>query len=102
MDACCREKLQEQSMEVPENITRDIPDWASKFSQWYWPLCPASKPSRCRICAPYPREVHPSRLERSDPKMIPAHDRDIHLVELKYCPDTHPLPSLQKAADQHA
>eukprot|EP00983_Pelagomonas_calceolata_P046517 1140225-Pelagomonas_calceolata.AAC.3 len=34
--------------------------------------------------------------------MIPAHNRDIHLVKLKYCPDTNPLPSLQKSADQHA
>eukprot|EP00983_Pelagomonas_calceolata_P028903 906754-Pelagomonas_calceolata.AAC.1 len=28
MDACCREKLQEKGIEVPENISRDIPDWA--------------------------------------------------------------------------
>eukprot|EP00983_Pelagomonas_calceolata_P006269 207645-Pelagomonas_calceolata.AAC.1 len=30
MDACycCRERLQEQGIEVPEIITRDIPDWA--------------------------------------------------------------------------
>jgi len=34
--------------------------------------------------------------------MILAHDRDIHLVKLKYCPDTSPLPSLQAAAAQHA
>eukprot|EP00983_Pelagomonas_calceolata_P029665 929136-Pelagomonas_calceolata.AAC.1 len=34
--------------------------------------------------------------------MIPAHDRDIHLVELKFCPDTNLLPSLRTAADQHA
>eukprot|EP00983_Pelagomonas_calceolata_P018718 587152-Pelagomonas_calceolata.AAC.1 len=34
--------------------------------------------------------------------MIPANDRDIHLVELKFCPNTNPLPSLRTAADQHA
>eukprot|EP00983_Pelagomonas_calceolata_P101039 1158646-Pelagomonas_calceolata.AAC.1 len=28
MDACCRGKLEEQGIEVPENIPRDIPDWA--------------------------------------------------------------------------
>eukprot|EP00983_Pelagomonas_calceolata_P027966 876901-Pelagomonas_calceolata.AAC.1 len=28
MDACCRENLQEQGIEVPENISRDIPDQA--------------------------------------------------------------------------
>eukprot|EP00983_Pelagomonas_calceolata_P119531 1160615-Pelagomonas_calceolata.AAC.4 len=33
---------------------------------------------------------------------MPAQDRDVHLVELTYCPDTIPLPSLKKAADQHA
>eukprot|EP00983_Pelagomonas_calceolata_P118221 1160485-Pelagomonas_calceolata.AAC.1 len=34
--------------------------------------------------------------------MIPAHDRDIHLVKLKFYPDTNPLPSLQTNAAQHA
>eukprot|EP00983_Pelagomonas_calceolata_P071949 1151459-Pelagomonas_calceolata.AAC.2 len=28
MDACCRKKLQEQGIEVPENISRIIPEWA--------------------------------------------------------------------------
>eukprot|EP00983_Pelagomonas_calceolata_P044659 1139400-Pelagomonas_calceolata.AAC.2 len=28
MDACCTGKLQEQGIEVPENISRDIPNWA--------------------------------------------------------------------------
>eukprot|EP00983_Pelagomonas_calceolata_P119073 1160566-Pelagomonas_calceolata.AAC.5 len=45
---------------------------------------------------PYQPDTH------LDPKRVPAQDRDIHLVELKYCPDTNPLPSLQKAVDQHA
>eukprot|EP00983_Pelagomonas_calceolata_P123543 1161018-Pelagomonas_calceolata.AAC.5 len=30
-----------------------------------------------------------------DPTRIPAQDRDIHLVELKFCPDTNPLQGLQ-------
>eukprot|EP00983_Pelagomonas_calceolata_P013931 446167-Pelagomonas_calceolata.AAC.1 len=28
MEACCRKKLQEQGIEVPENVSRDIPGWA--------------------------------------------------------------------------
>eukprot|EP00983_Pelagomonas_calceolata_P043580 1138963-Pelagomonas_calceolata.AAC.5 len=35
-------------------------------------------------------------------EVIPAHDRYIHLMELKYFPDLNPLPSLQTAAAQHA
>eukprot|EP00983_Pelagomonas_calceolata_P128313 1161499-Pelagomonas_calceolata.AAC.10 len=34
--------------------------------------------------------------------MIPAHDRDVHLVELKHRPDTNPFPSLQIAAALYA
>eukprot|EP00983_Pelagomonas_calceolata_P005812 191713-Pelagomonas_calceolata.AAC.1 len=44
----------------------------------------------------------PGRATHLSPRMIPAHDRDIHLVEIRFCPDTKPLPSLRTAADQHA
>eukprot|EP00983_Pelagomonas_calceolata_P029856 934205-Pelagomonas_calceolata.AAC.1 len=44
----------------------------------------------------------PGRAAHLDPKRIPAQDRDIHLVELKLCPDINPLPSLRTSADQHA
>eukprot|EP00983_Pelagomonas_calceolata_P104984 1159084-Pelagomonas_calceolata.AAC.9 len=42
------------------------------------------------------------RATHLNPRMIPAHDRDIHLVEPKFCPDTNPLPSLRTAAEQRA
>eukprot|EP00983_Pelagomonas_calceolata_P071090 1151054-Pelagomonas_calceolata.AAC.1 len=42
------------------------------------------------------------RATHFDPQMIPAHDIDIHLKELKYCPDTKPLPKLQTNLAQHA
>eukprot|EP00967_Tisochrysis_lutea_P053521 scaffold66619_cov17-Tisochrysis_lutea.AAC.1 len=37
-----------------------------------------------------------------DPKVIPAHDRDMYFVKLKYCSESNLLPSLQTASDQHA
>eukprot|EP00967_Tisochrysis_lutea_P068841 scaffold90306_cov16-Tisochrysis_lutea.AAC.1 len=45
---------------------------------------------RCCLFAPCPRESNP------------AHDKEINLVRLKYCPETNPSPSLQKAAARHA
>eukprot|EP00983_Pelagomonas_calceolata_P052770 1143005-Pelagomonas_calceolata.AAC.1 len=95
MDACCEEKLREQGIEVPENTSRDIPDWA--FPNGSDPSARnQSRPDAVFACP------IPGRATHLDPRMVPAHDRDIHLVELKYCPDTNPLPSLQAAADQHA
>ena len=36
-----------------------------------------------------------------DPKQIPPKDRDIHLVELKFCSDIKPQQTLEKAHNQH-
>eukprot|EP00983_Pelagomonas_calceolata_P037507 1136360-Pelagomonas_calceolata.AAC.3 len=32
-----------------------------------------------------------------DPTEIPPQDRDIHLVEFEFCPDTNPFPTLEAA-----
>eukprot|EP00983_Pelagomonas_calceolata_P031133 977236-Pelagomonas_calceolata.AAC.1 len=53
MDACLNEKLLQQGIQVPENITRTIPGWG--FPYWYWLLCPAPEPSKCCLCALNPR-----------------------------------------------
>jgi hypothetical protein len=36
-----------------------------------------------------------------DPKQILPKDRDIHLVEFKFCSDIHPQYTLEKAHNQH-
>ena len=95
MDACNNEKLLEQDMEVPEDITRAIPEWL--FPSGTRPLARHQSRPDAILVRPIP-----GRTASFDPKNIPAQDRDIHLVELKYCPDTNPFHSLQVAADQHA
>eukprot|EP00983_Pelagomonas_calceolata_P016326 515890-Pelagomonas_calceolata.AAC.1 len=95
METCCREKVQEQGIEVPENVSRDIPDWA--FPNGSGP----SARHQNRPDAVFMRPT-PGRATHLNPRMIPAHDRDVHLVGLKFCPDTNPLPNLRTASDQHA
>eukprot|EP00983_Pelagomonas_calceolata_P021719 680625-Pelagomonas_calceolata.AAC.1 len=42
------------------------------------------------------------RQAHLDPSEILPQDRDIHLVELKFCPDTNPSITLERAVTQHA
>eukprot|EP00983_Pelagomonas_calceolata_P120621 1160723-Pelagomonas_calceolata.AAC.2 len=68
MDASCREKLQEQGIEVPENISLDIPDWAFPNG---------SGPSARQQIFPdavFVRPI-PGRATHLDPRRIPGHDR---------------------------
>eukprot|EP00983_Pelagomonas_calceolata_P017336 544044-Pelagomonas_calceolata.AAC.1 len=44
----------------------------------------------------------PGRPTHINPTKIPPHDRDIHLVGFKFCPDTNPLPTLEAATARHA
>eukprot|EP00983_Pelagomonas_calceolata_P079568 1154746-Pelagomonas_calceolata.AAC.8 len=37
-----------------------------------------------------------------DPSEIPLQDREIHLVETKFCPDTNSFITLETATAQHA
>eukprot|EP00983_Pelagomonas_calceolata_P037876 1136559-Pelagomonas_calceolata.AAC.3 len=41
------------------------------------------------------------RPSHIDPTRIVPHDRDIHLVEFKFCPVANPFPTLEAAAAQH-
>eukprot|EP00983_Pelagomonas_calceolata_P124077 1161070-Pelagomonas_calceolata.AAC.10 len=63
MDACCKEKLKEQGIEVPKNITRDIPGWA--LPNGTGPFArDQSRPDAVfvrPIILDDPREIHPSR-----------------------------------------
>eukprot|EP00983_Pelagomonas_calceolata_P031245 980828-Pelagomonas_calceolata.AAC.3 len=44
----------------------------------------------------------PGRQAHLDPVKIPPQDRDIHHVELKFCPDTDPYITFERAATQHS
>ena len=95
MDACASDKLLEQDLVVPEAITRTIPTWLFPPDT----CSPARHQSRPDAILVRPI---PGGTINLDSRRIPAKDRDIHLVELKFCPDTNPLNSLQIAANQHA
>eukprot|EP00983_Pelagomonas_calceolata_P131523 1161782-Pelagomonas_calceolata.AAC.22 len=63
------------------------------------PALPKSHPGHRSTCL-CNRKIHIQEFGAS--AYVTHISRDIHLVELKFCPDTNPLPSLQTAADQHA
>eukprot|EP00983_Pelagomonas_calceolata_P129530 1161615-Pelagomonas_calceolata.AAC.1 len=44
----------------------------------------------------------PGRRAHLDPSKIPPQDRDTHLVELKFCPDTNPSVTWETATAQHS
>eukprot|EP00983_Pelagomonas_calceolata_P030986 973373-Pelagomonas_calceolata.AAC.1 len=94
MDACRNERLLEQDIVVPENISRAIPDWAfpngtdsSARNQ--------SCPDAAFVCS------IPGSTSRIGLTKILPQDRDIHLVRFKFCPDTNPFPTLEAATTQH-
>eukprot|EP00983_Pelagomonas_calceolata_P094951 1157942-Pelagomonas_calceolata.AAC.2 len=95
MDACRNERLLEQGIEVPENISRAIPDWGfpngTGSSAWRQSRADA-------VCV---RSI-PGRSAHLDPTKIPPQDRDIHLVEFKFCPDTSSFLNMEAASAQHA
>eukprot|EP00983_Pelagomonas_calceolata_P037420 1136319-Pelagomonas_calceolata.AAC.6 len=88
-------KLARASPEDPENISRAIPDWVFPDG--------TGSPARhqSRPDALFVRSI-PGRQANLDPSKIPPRDRDIHLVELKFCPDTKPSVTLETATAQHA
>eukprot|EP00983_Pelagomonas_calceolata_P122681 1160931-Pelagomonas_calceolata.AAC.1 len=72
----------------PENTSRAIPNWvfpngtgSSARHQ--------SRPDAIFVCS------IPGRQTYVDPSKIPPQDRDIHLVKLKFCPDTNPFITLE-------
>eukprot|EP00983_Pelagomonas_calceolata_P068617 1149997-Pelagomonas_calceolata.AAC.2 len=101
MDACRNERLLDQGIQVPEllwnfeNISRAIPDWV------FPNVAGSSAQHQSRPDPIFVRSI-PGRQAHLDPSKIPPQDRDIHLVELKFCPDTNPCITLETAATQHA
>eukprot|EP00983_Pelagomonas_calceolata_P064355 1148087-Pelagomonas_calceolata.AAC.2 len=95
MDACRKERLLEQDIQVSENISRTFPDWVFPNGTG----CYARHHSRPD--AVFVRSI-PGQSAHIDPTKIPPQDRDIHLVGFKFCPDTNPFSTLKVATAQHA
>eukprot|EP00983_Pelagomonas_calceolata_P015322 485776-Pelagomonas_calceolata.AAC.1 len=95
MDGCSNERLLDQGIQVPENNSRAIPDLVLPYGTgspaWY-----QSRPDALFVRPILGRQAH------LGPSEIPPQDRDIHLVELKFCPDTNPFITLERAATQHS
>eukprot|EP00983_Pelagomonas_calceolata_P056832 1144802-Pelagomonas_calceolata.AAC.4 len=88
MDGCSSERLLDQGIQVPGNIPRPIPDCVFPYGT----RSPARHQSRPD--ALFVRPI-PGRQAHLDPSEIPPQDRDINLVELKFCPDTNPFITLE-------
>eukprot|EP00983_Pelagomonas_calceolata_P028914 907182-Pelagomonas_calceolata.AAC.1 len=43
----------------------------------------------------------PGQTSHIDPSKILSQDRNVHLIEFKFCPDTSPLSTLEAATAQH-
>eukprot|EP00983_Pelagomonas_calceolata_P003322 107806-Pelagomonas_calceolata.AAC.1 len=95
MDACHYERLLDQGMRVPEDISRAIPDWVFPYGIGSLPST-KSRPDAILV------RSNPGRQAHLDPSKIPRQGRDIHHVELKLCSDTNPSVTLETAATQHA
>eukprot|EP00983_Pelagomonas_calceolata_P084201 1156315-Pelagomonas_calceolata.AAC.1 len=82
MDACRNERLLDQGIQVPENISRAILGWV--FPNDTGPSARHQSRPNAIFVRSNPLGGRQAHL---DPSKIPPQDRDIHLVELKFCPD---------------
>ena len=84
MDACNSEKLSDLNI---DDIERNIPDWVFPTQQ--------NLPTRHQR---HPDGALVMPIERRgrhlDPKQTPTRDRNIHLVEFKFCSDINPQQTL--------
>ena len=92
MDACISENLSD--LKPPDDIERNFPDWVFPTQQ----ILPTRYQSRPDSLLVMPIE---GRGRHLDPKQIPTRDRDIHLVEFKFCSDINPQQTFEKAHNQH-
>eukprot|EP00983_Pelagomonas_calceolata_P067629 1149543-Pelagomonas_calceolata.AAC.4 len=81
MDACQNEKLLKQGIQVPENISRAIPDWVFPTARHQ------SRPDAAFVCS------IPGQPAHLDPTKIPPLKRDIKVVDSKFTmiPTSPPL-----------
>jgi len=78
LDACNSEKASDLNIKPPNDIKRNIPDWVSPTQQ-NLTTRHQSRPDGVLVMPIEGRGRH------LDPKEIPTRDRDIHLVEFKFC-----------------
>jgi hypothetical protein len=93
IDACNSEMLSDLNIEPPDDIERNIPDWVFPTQQ-NLPTRHQSRPDGVLVMPIEGRGRH------LDHKQIPTRDRDIHLVEFKFCSDINPQQTLEKAHNQ--
>jgi len=77
-----------------DDIERSNPDWVFPTQQ-NLPTRHQSRPDGVLVMPIEGRGRH------LDPKQIPPKDRDIHLVEFRFCSDINPQQTLEKAHNQH-
>ncbi|KAF5838499.1 hypothetical protein DUNSADRAFT_2770 [Dunaliella salina] len=95
MDGCSNERLWVQGLKVPENITRSIIDWVFPNGNG------SSARHQSRPDAIFVRSI-PGRPVHLDPSKTSDRNRGIHLVESKFCSNTNPFITSERAAAQHA
>jgi len=96
MDACNSEKLSDLNIEPPDDIERNLPDWVFPTQQNLPHNIHQSRPDGVLVMPIEGRGRH------LDPKQIPPKDRDIHLVEFRFCSDINPQHTdIRKSANQH-
>jgi len=76
---------------TPDDIERNIPDWVFPTQQ-NLPTRHQSRPDGVLVMPIEGRGRH------LDPKQIPPKDRDIHLVEFKFCSDIKLAIDIRKSA----
>ena len=92
-DAFHTERLRSLDMEIPNTVHRHIPHW----------LFPSRQPPHTQLSRPDGIIVLPleGRDSTHHPQDMNPRDRDIHLIELKFCSDTKPEQTLHTAQNQH-
>eukprot|EP00983_Pelagomonas_calceolata_P000645 24060-Pelagomonas_calceolata.AAC.1 len=83
------ERFLDQGIQVPEKISRVIPDWVLPYGTGS-PARHRSRPDALFV-RPIPggqAHLDASKIHWQSPG---PGSRDIHLVELKFCPDTNPF-----------
>jgi hypothetical protein len=93
IDACNSDRLHSLDMEIPDDVQRNIPHW----------VFPSGKAPNTQLSRPDGIIVLPmqGRDSTQHPRNMNPRDRDIHLIELKFCSDTMPQQTLLTAQDQH-
>eukprot|EP00983_Pelagomonas_calceolata_P058044 1145339-Pelagomonas_calceolata.AAC.4 len=94
MDTCRNERLLEQDIKVPENISRAITDRVFPHG------IGSSARNQSHPGAVLVRSI-PGRPSHIDPTKTLPQDRNIRLVGFKFRPDTNPFPTPEAAIAQH-